>query len=42
MYITHIINPRRLKQMEEFWDKEHKVMSEYYDILEKRISQIGL
>src|SRR3989338_11547828 len=31
-----IANTRRHKQMEEFWDKDHEVAGEYYNLLEKR------
>src|SRR3989338_10319595 len=37
-----ITNPRRKKQMDEFWDKEHSVMHQYYEVLEKKISQSKL
>jgi len=31
-----ITNPHRHKQIKEFIDKDHKVMSEYYDLMEAR------
>ena len=33
-----ITNPRRKKRIEEFVDKNHKAMSEYYDLLESATS----
>lgn len=37
-----ITNPRRKKRIEEFIDKVHKVMSEYYDLLESATSDVQL
>ena len=37
-----ITNPRRKKRIEEFVDKNHKVMSEYYDLLESATSDAQL
>ncbi len=37
-----ITNPRRLKQMDDFWDKEHQVMHDYYEMLERKMSAIKL
>lgn len=37
-----ITNPRRKKRIEEFVDKNHKVMSEYYDLLESATSEAQL
>ena len=37
-----ITNSRRKKRIEEFVDKDHKVMSEYYDLLESATSDAQL
>lgn len=33
-----ITNPRRLKQIKEFFDKDHKVMSKFYDLVDSDLS----
>ncbi len=37
-----IINPRRIKQIEEFIDKDHKVSLKYYELLERNLSPLSL
>ncbi len=45
LYLTFLIkmqniitNPKRKKQIKEFFDKNHKVMSKYYDLSEKELT----
>jgi Tfp pilus assembly protein PilF len=33
-----IANPKRKKQIEEFVDKDHRVMNDFYDLMESDIS----
>lgn len=39
---TKITNPRRRKRIEEFVDKDHKVMGRYYDLLDEEITPAKL
>jgi len=36
--IMPISNPRRKKQIEEFIDKDHRIMNDFYDLMESNIS----
>lgn len=35
---NQIVNPRKKKQIKEFFDKDHQVMNRYYDLLEGGLS----